>query len=131
MEQLYEIIELQAYYNNSNIIPNVKIPKFQRETFILPHIIPLPINITRQIMSSKYIAYNNNSIKYYQEKCLKLENIHVCHNPTRSGPMEQSSCVGRLIRKLQPKLWEMWDDWRPSTNQKIILYYSSTYQQHW
>lgn len=41
---LYELLELQAYYNNSKLIFNIKLPNFSKNTSILYHLIPLPIN---------------------------------------------------------------------------------------
>lgn len=103
VEQIYEMLELQAYFNNSNIVFNIKIPIIKKESFILSHIIPLPINETRQIITPNYIVYNDKSINYYNDKCFKLENIYICKNPIKSEPFEQSLCLGKLIRNQQPR----------------------------
>lgn len=73
---MYEILELQAYYNNSKIIFNVKVPILHTDNYITSHIIPLPVNVTRQIITPQFVVYNNVTINYCQNTCLKIENTY-------------------------------------------------------
>lgn len=79
-EQIYELLGLQAYYNNSNIIFNVQIPNVSKENYELFHIFPLPLNNTKQIKIKPYLAFNKNHIQFFNEPCPRVENTYYCKN---------------------------------------------------
>lgn len=96
-EHLYELLELQAYYNNTNIIFNVKIPKLLKEKYYFYQRYKLPINGTKQIITQPYITYNDKSIQYYDKACSKIESIYFCKNPVYQEATRNSTCLGRIL----------------------------------
>lgn len=72
IENVYELLGLQAYYNESNIIFNARIPNLDPNPYKLYHVIPLPINKTKIIVTEPYLLFNEFKIIYISEKCLKL-----------------------------------------------------------
>lgn len=99
IEHLYELLELQAYYNNTNIIFNIlHIPHDQ---YIISHIIPIPINKTKEIIIKPYIIYNNEKIQYFDNLCKKIENLYYCKESSQQETVEKSSCFGKIINHLE------------------------------
>lgn len=101
-QHIYELLELQAYYNNNNLIFNVKIPNFSNETYTLYHLIPLPINETMRIITKPYINYNNQSIQYFTDPCPRIENTHFCKKPAATEETDKSTCIGNIITGKTP-----------------------------
>lgn len=65
IEKIYEMLNMQAYYNESNIIFNILIPNTSVEDYFLYHILPLPINKTKILITEPYILYNENSTLHH------------------------------------------------------------------
>lgn len=96
-EHIYEILGLQAYYNNTNIIFNIQIPIISLESYSHFHIIPIPINGTKIIETKPYIILNPKSIQYLDKRCPKIENIYYCQESLQQEKIEESSCIGRIM----------------------------------
>lgn len=96
-EHLYEILKLQAYYNSSNIILNIRIPILSSETFQMNHLYPLPINKTLEIDIKPYIVYNEQKIQYLPDTCPKIEGTYLCDETLDQEDRNQSKCVGRIL----------------------------------
>jgi len=97
-ESIYEMLELQAYYNNTNIIFNIKIPVVTNNTFNLFHVLPLPIHKNKTIISKPYVLVNDDSIQYFNKKCFKIENMFYCKPNQHKESITNSSCIGNLIQ---------------------------------
>ena len=97
-EQIYELLGLQAYYNDSNIIFNIKIPIISLEKSRFFHLIPLPINKTKEIITKPYITYNKNNIRFYDEPCLNIEKQFFCHETENKEVNDESSCIGQTLQ---------------------------------
>lgn len=99
---LYELLELQAYYNNSNLIFNIKLPNFSKDTSLLYHLIPLPINQTKIIKTKPYVSYNAHNLQYYTEICPKIENTYYCKMSNDFEETSNSKCIGRILDGQSP-----------------------------
>lgn len=97
-EQIYELLGLQAYYSNSNIIFNVRIPVLSPEKYSMVHIIPLPINKTKLISTKPYIIHNPKNIQYFDEVCTKIEDMYYCKESPYQESTNNSKCIGCLIQ---------------------------------
>ena len=76
-EHIYELLELQAYYNDSNLIFNVKIPNMYDNQSKLYHIKSIPINITKTIPTPKpYIFMDDYRFEYLDTPCQNIENVY-------------------------------------------------------
>lgn len=96
-EHIYELLGLQAYYNDSNIIFNIRIPVMSNEEYSLFHIIPLPINHTKLISTKPYILLNTQNIQYFDEVCPKIENNYYCINSIYNEKINDSNCMAQLM----------------------------------
>lgn len=76
IEKIYEMLNMQAYYNESNIIFNILIPNTSVEDYFLYHILPLPINKTKILITEPYILYNENSTLHHETLCPKIEGTY-------------------------------------------------------
>lgn len=98
VENIYEILGLQAYYNESNIIFNIQVPNLDPNSYQFYHIIPLPINETKTIIIEPYVLYNEFKIIYATEKCPKIENIYFCSKFKNAEATSSSRCIGQLFK---------------------------------
>lgn len=96
-EQLYELLKLQAYYNNTNIIFNIKIPIVENKNYELTQIIPLPINLTTFINVKPYMLIDQNNIFYMNTNCPQIENIYFCEDIIEQENILESSCMGQIL----------------------------------
>lgn len=96
-EQIYELLGLQAYYNNSKIIFNVQLPVVSEENYELFHIIPLPLNKTKMIKIKPYIAYSQNPIQFFYKPCPKIENSYYCNNSPYTEYTTNSTCIAQVV----------------------------------
>ncbi|XP_050339704.1 uncharacterized protein LOC126766043 [Bactrocera neohumeralis] len=99
---LYELLELQAYYNNSNLIFNIKLPNLAKSTNSLFHLIPLPINNTKVIKTKPYVSYNNHELQYLTEICPKIENVYYCKRSNDFESTNNSTCIARILNNKTP-----------------------------
>ena len=98
-EHIYELLELQAYYNQTNIIFVVLIPNFLNEQFHYYHIRNLPINNTYTIkIPDPYIVLNEISYQYMTKPCNLIENQYFCENKHLKSS-ENEHCITKLIQK--------------------------------
>lgn len=101
-EHLYELLELQTYYNNTRLIFNVKIPNFANETNILYHLIPLPINNTKQIVTKPYVSVGNDNIYHLTEICPAIEKMYYCKASTYIEETKNSTCISKILTNDTP-----------------------------
>lgn len=97
-ENLYEFLELLAYFESTNIIFIIKIPIFLSETFSLYNLKQIPINHTYLLeLTSPYLLLGRNSYQYRQEPCTLIENIRYC-NSVLLKDVQQDKCIVNIIR---------------------------------
>lgn len=101
-EHLYELLELQAYYNNSNLIFNIKLPNLSKDINSLFHLIPLPINNTKIIKTKPYLSYNKHNLQYLTEICPKIESFYYCKRSNDFENTVNSTCIGRILNGKTP-----------------------------
>lgn len=92
-EHIYEILELYAYYNNTNIIFNIQIPVITNQTFTFFHLIKTPINKTLEIISKDYVLYNKNELLFADRKCKEIETIFFCKDLSREQFEMNYNCI--------------------------------------
>lgn len=125
-EHIYELLGLQAYYNSSNIIFNIKIPILSVERFNFYHIIPLPINDTKQIIIKPYVIYNENTVHYFDTTCTKLEQTYYCPTSQHQETIKESACLGQLLSNKIPRcainnVGKISKIWQPEDNYIILI----------
>ena len=96
-ENIYQLLELQAYYNESNIIFIIQIPNFYPEPFQLYHIKQLPINDTLTLeVKHPFLLLNEHELKYMDANCPIVEQVAFCDaGPPR--PIIEDSCITNII----------------------------------
>lgn len=102
-EQLYELLRLQAYYNDTNIIFNIKIPIVENKTYELIQMIPLPINFTKFINVLPYALVYRHNILYTNKICPQIENTFFCENIIEQEDISESSCIGHILNNKTAK----------------------------
>lgn len=96
-EHIYELLDQQAYYNGSKIIFNIQIPNLSHENFSLYHVIPLPINQTKEIETKPYLIHNSESVQYFDKVCPKIEGVYYCKTPAYEEKTKDSACIRHLM----------------------------------
>lgn len=97
-EQIYELLELQAYYSGTRIIFNLNIPVISNEIFKHTHLIPLANNRKQSILINyPYITHNSKFIFYFTNKCKEIEQTYVCDKPSFKEYTNSSKCIGNII----------------------------------
>lgn len=97
-EHIYELLEIMAYYNNSNIIFNIKLPVISNEIFTLYHIIPTPINGTLEIISKDFVLYNEDKIKFLDQKCREIERQYFCKTLIENENEINYNCIKNIFK---------------------------------
>lgn len=78
-ENIYEFLELHAYYNHTNIIFVIKIPTYLNQTYTFYHINSLPINNTYTLeIPSSYLLLDEYSYMHVNEPCPTIEQTLYC-----------------------------------------------------
>lgn len=98
-EHIFELLELTAYYNNTNIIFNIKIPTLSNYKYTFYHIIPTPINKTLEIISEEYVLINKNNSIFYKDKCKHIENEYYCKSTHETEFNMNKDCIRNIINK--------------------------------
>lgn len=100
-EEVYSLLELQAYYNHSKIIFNIKMPIPSQEIFSLHHLIPLPINKTHTIHLPKpYVLLSNLFMQYLDKPCLMINEVYYCKK-TNLKKISNDDCIPNLVKNHQ------------------------------
>lgn len=97
-EEIYTLLGLQAYYNGSNLIFNVRIPILSQQNYSMLHIIPLPINNSKIFNPKPYLIYNTRNIQYFDETCQRVEKTYYCKESAYQEDTDNSTCIGRLLQ---------------------------------
>lgn len=96
-ENIYELLGLQAYYNNTNIVFNIQIPVILEDSYSFFHIIPLPINKTQKIVAKPYAILNHKNIQYFDDKCPQIEGIFYCQESKNQEHIFNATCIPNLM----------------------------------
>ena len=96
-EDVYQFLELQAYYNETSLIFIIQIPTFYSYSYILYHLNQLPINnnITLNI-EKPYIVINENTYLFLEKPCLKIENTFYCSKQSLQK-IKDEDCIPNII----------------------------------
>ena len=78
IEHLNELLELQMYYNNTNIVFNILIPHISLEQYTISHTILIPINKIKELIIKPYTIYNKKKSQYFNNLCKRIENTFYC-----------------------------------------------------
>lgn len=97
-QQIYEFLNLKAYYNSSNIIFSVQIPMVSNNTYSLFHLIPLPINKTLTVITKPYAILNELDIKYFDEACPFIEGVFYCREIINTPEVNEPTCIPNIIK---------------------------------
>lgn len=95
-EHLYELLELRAYYNDSNILFVVMIPQFTNETFQTIKLRPIPENHQIIKPKSSYILYNPNKYQFLEKSCNRIEQSLICP-PTKLQTPTSNTCEIKIL----------------------------------
>lgn len=95
-EEIYEILQLQAYYNNSNIVFSIEIPITSQTNYSFFHLIPLPINKTLYISTYPYVATHESDALYFGKACDLIEDIYLCESKDKQKT-KFPECVPKII----------------------------------
>lgn len=78
-EQIYEILELKAYFNNTNLIFAVQIPQMTNESYTTYRLRPLPTNHSTIIIpKSNYLFLNQKQYSFVTKPCKQIEQLYMC-----------------------------------------------------
>lgn len=77
-EQIYEVLELKAYFNNTNIIFTVQIPQITADKFVTYRLRPLPIHNTIIVPKTNYLLYNLKQYSFINKPCKQIEQFYIC-----------------------------------------------------
>lgn len=102
-QEMYEFLELQAYYHEQNIIFNVKIPIVSNSSYSMYHIIPLPINESYEIIVSPFAILNNKEIYELDKKCTWIEGIFYCQHSSLKNRIDTHQCLRNIIENKPAK----------------------------
>ncbi|BFG00776.1 uncharacterized protein DMAD_00698 [Drosophila madeirensis] len=95
-EHMYEFLELKAIMNGTDIIFSLSLPIFKKEMYLLKRILPLPINKTEFVIAPNFVAYNNNKMYYYKDKCQQIRELYTCKND-KSVKRINEGCLRNLV----------------------------------
>lgn len=125
-EQLYALLNLKAYYNNTNIVLAIEIPQFHQDIFSYYFIKTIPIrNNQRIIINSNNLILSESLYMEINNPCNLVENTYYCNiNQLYST---NNSCIPNLIlnKDAQCKTTEIEPEDEISHLQPEHLYISS------
>lgn len=96
--QVYELLTFQAYYNNTNIIFNVRIPTFDNITYTVNLLQPLPKNNKSIVIPYPFILSGKNSSYFLQKECSQLNKIYICYKEDLIKIPSDDTCFTQAIQ---------------------------------
>lgn len=95
-EEVYELLELKAYYNGTNIILTIQIPQFYNDILTYYHIKPIPINNSQLVITTTNSIIQNNKVYMTINKpCLNIESTYYCQREQIYSI--NNSCIPQII----------------------------------
>lgn len=100
-EYIFEIINIQAYFNNTQLIFSIKIPTFHPEIYNHYNLYPLPLNYT-YIIEIPYpnMILNEHNYYFLINQCTDIEGIKYCRNKEIT---KIRSCIPDIIQNIPTK----------------------------
>lgn len=96
-EDIYQLLELQTFYNNSNLIFSINIPKFHPETFSMYQINQIPDKNNLSInTNNKFILYNAKKYQFRDKPCPVVANTMIC-TKQQLLETEMDNCITKII----------------------------------
>lgn len=101
-ENIYELLQLKAYFNNGNIVFAVQIPQTLNSTFKTIRLRSFPEN--NQIIKSKsnYLVYNPDQYSFIEKPCIRIEQIYLC-NPLNLQNTSTNECEVNILENKPAK----------------------------
>ena len=94
---LYELLELNAYYNATNIVFVIKIPIFLKEKYTIYHLKTIPFNFNQSILlPAPYLLTNGIQYQYQTHNCVKIERLNIC-TETKLQDVNKESCINNIL----------------------------------
>jgi len=96
-QSIYEFLELQAFYSESNIIFAINIPILDPDTFSFFHLKELPINNSFLInLESPYLLINDYYHQFINEPCQTIEQMRYCKK-SQLRKNKAHECIPKII----------------------------------
>ena len=113
-EQLYEFLELQAFYSGNDMIFNIKIPIVSNKLYSLFHTIPIQIKKTYMIPAQDFIIMNQDEIYETNIRCRNIENTFYCKSSDLHMKEDLQTCIRKIIEN-QPSNCNLVEKTPPSS----------------
>lgn len=93
---IYELLHLKAYYNQSVIIFSIEIPTFHRNSFKQYYLQPTTINNTYSLyIPNNILVLNDQVYQYISKPCDEIEDQYYCHQEQLQ--QTKTNCVAQII----------------------------------
>lgn len=100
-EYIFEIINIQAYFNNTQLIFSIKISTFHPEIYDHYNLYSLPINYTYVIeIPYPNIILNEHNYYFLINQCTEIERIKYCR---KNEITKIKSCIPDIIQNIPTK----------------------------
>jgi len=101
-EQVYELTNIQAQINETDIIFRVRAPIFEPTVYQLYHVIPIPINGTRLIVIPNYVAINKYKKSFFNNQCSKVHETFICESEELGVVIKGKECLRKILMNKPP-----------------------------
>jgi len=95
-EQLYELINIQAQINETDIISRVRAPIFEPTVYQLYLVIPIPINGTHLLVLPNYVAIKKYKISFFNNQSSKVHETFICESEEFCVDIKGKECLRRF-----------------------------------
>jgi len=96
-EQVYELINIQAQINETDIIFRVRAPIFEPTVYQLYHVIPIPINGTHLLVVPNHVAINKYKISFFNNQCSKVHETFICESEELGVDTKGKECLRKIL----------------------------------
>jgi len=101
-EQVYELINIQAQLNETDIIFRVRAPIFEPTVYQLYHVIPIPINRTHLLVIPNYVAINKYKISFFNNQSSKVHEPFICESEELGVDKKGKECFRKILMNKPP-----------------------------
>lgn len=98
IEQVYDFLEISAFYNMSKLVFVIKIPSIEKVTY--NHLILEPIPVENKIMKlpSNTAMISENSTYFITKDCRQIEGHRICTKNSDVADFSNDTCFSKLLR---------------------------------
>lgn len=101
-ENIYELLQLKAYFNNANIVFAIQIPQTSNAIFKTIRLRSLPENNQIIKSQSNYLIYNPYQYSFIEKPCTRIEQIYLC-NPLNLQNTSTNECEIKILENKPAK----------------------------